>query len=99
MIQLGEHKYFECFKTCDTSSNSLYNKHTKTQRLAKIIINEHLGGNRWAKINGFAQIAELLAIGDLAQILKGIMALKEELSSIAETITKDDRRNTLSHSR
>jgi hypothetical protein len=43
------------------------------------------------------QIAELLEIGDLAQILKGIMALKEELSSIAETITKDDRRNTLSN--
>jgi integrase len=33
----------------------------------------------------------------LAQILKGIMALKEELSSTVETMTKDDRRNTLSY--
>jgi hypothetical protein len=68
-------------------------------RCSFIIINEHLGDSRWTKIDGFVQIAELLVIGDLAQILKDIMALKKELSSIAETITKDDRRNTLSHSR
>jgi nucleoid DNA-binding protein len=43
------------------------------------------------------QIAGLLEIGDLAQILKDIMALKEEPSSIAGTITKDERRSTLSH--
>ena len=40
-----------------------------------------------------------MEIGDLAQILKDIMARKEEQSSIAETIMKDDRKNTLSHDR
>jgi len=64
-----------------------------------VTLNEHLGYNRWKKIDGFAQIEGLLEIGDLAQILKDIMVLKEEQSSIAETITKDDRRNTLSHNR
>ena len=34
-------------------------------------------------------------IGDLAQTLKDIMVLKEELSSTVETITKDGRVNTL----
>jgi len=62
-----------------------------------IIINEHLGDSRWTKIDGFVQIVGPLEIGDMAQILKGIMALKEELSSTVETMTKDDRRNTLSH--
>jgi hypothetical protein len=41
------------------------------------------------------QIAGLLVIGDLAQTLKDIMVLKEELSSTVETITKDGRVNTL----
>jgi hypothetical protein len=58
-----------------------------------------IGYNRWTKTDGFAQIEELLEIGDLAQILKDIMVLKEELSLIAETIMKDDRRNTLSNNR
>ena len=64
-----------------------------------VTLNEHLGYNGWKKIDGFAQIEGLLEIGDLAQILKDIMVLKEEQSSIAETITKDGRRNTLSHNR
>ena len=71
----------------------------KFYRCAKIITNEHLGYNGWTKIDGYAQIEGLLEIGDLAQILKDIMVLKEEQSSIAEAITKGDRRNTLSHNR
>ena len=43
------------------------------------------------------QIAGSLEIDDLAQILKDIMALKEELSSIAEATRKDDKRNTSEH--
>ena len=39
-------------------------------------------------------IEGLLEIGDLAQILKDIMDLKEELFSIAEATTKEDRKNT-----
>jgi hypothetical protein len=58
-----------------------------------------IGYNRWTKTDGFAQIEGLLEIGDLVRILKDIMVLKEELSSIAETIAKDGRRNTLSHNR
>ena len=54
-----------------------------------------IGDNKWGKIEGFLQIAGLLVIGDLAQTLKDIMVLKEELSSTVETITKDGRVNTL----
>jgi len=41
------------------------------------------------------QTAGLLVIGDLAPTPKDIMALKEELSSIVETIPKDGRGNML----